>query len=155
MSCSNQAAGRKPGQPLVIATLVFLLSAAISAGLLWRAEGTWQVAEREQASRLAQSHSQVLQRNIERLLSNNYALAAMVRQGNGHIANFDSAAGQLLLTDPRLLALSISPGGVVQDVVPRKGNEKLIGFDQFNDPAQMKEAIFTRDTGRLTLAGPI
>ena len=76
-----------------------------------------------------QSHAQVLQRNVERMVSNNYALAAMVRQGSGTIANFDAAAGQLLATSPRLLALSISPGGVVQSVVPRKGNERLIGFD--------------------------
>ncbi len=31
----------------------------------------------------------------------------------------------------------------------------LIGFDQLNDPGQRKEAIFTRDTGDLTLAGPL
>ena len=154
MSPTNQACGRKSGQPLVIATLVFLLSVAISAGLLWRAQGAWLAAKRDQASQLAQSHSQVLQRNVERMLSINHALAAMVRQGNGNIANFDAAAGQLLLTNPRLLALSISPGGVVQSVAPRKGNEKLIGFDQLRDPAQMGEAIFTRDTGRPTLAGP-
>ena len=154
MSPSNQASGRKPGQPLLIATLVFLLSVAISAGLLWRAQGAWLAAKRDQASQLAQSHSQVLQRNVERMLSINHALAAMVRQGDGNIANFDAAAGQLLLTNPRLLALSISPGGVVQNVAPRKGNEKLIGFDQLRDPAQMGEAIFTRDTGRPTLAGP-
>ena len=146
---------RKPWPPLVVAGLVFLLSAAAAAILLWQAQNNWRVAEREQASRLALSHSLVLQRNVERMVSSNYALAAMVRQGNGSIANFDAAAGQLLLTNQRLLALSISPGGVVQSVVPRQGNEKLLGFDQFNDPGQRNEAIFTRDTGRLTLAGPI
>ena len=146
---------RKARTPRVVAVLVFLLCAAISAGLLWRADTERLATHRERAYRLASSHAQVLQRNVERMLSNNYALAAMVRQGSGTIANFDAAAGQLLATSPRLLALSISPGGVVQSVVPRKGNERLIGFDQLADPRQMQEAIFTRDSGRLTLAGPI
>ncbi len=152
---SDRTNGPSPWQPRVVAAVVFVVSVAVSAGLLWRADVERLVTQREQASRLALSHSQILQRNVERMLSSNYALAAMVRQGSGTIANFDAAAGQLLQTNPRLLALSISPAGIVLSVAPRKGNERLIGFDQFNDPRQMKEAIFTRDTGRLTLAGPL
>jgi diguanylate cyclase (GGDEF)-like protein/PAS domain S-box-containing protein len=142
-------------QALLVAILVFLLSLLVSAALLRWAHNNWLATQREQASRLAASHSQVLQRNVERLVSSNYALAAMVRQGDGAIANFDAAAAQLLLANPHLRALSISPGGVVQSVAPLQGNEKLLGFDQLRDPLQMKEAIFARDTGRLTLAGPV
>ena len=40
-------------------------------------------------------------------------------------------------------------------MVPLAGNEKSIGFDQLKDIAQNKEAIKARDTGRLTLAGPL
>ena len=135
--------------------LIFLLSLAVSAVVLWRAQSNWMVSEREQIAHLAAGQSQVLQRMVERMVSSNYALAAMVRQGNGSVANFEAAAGQLLVTNPRLLALSISPGGVVLAVVPLKGNEKLPGFDQLRDPGQMKEALFARDTGRLTLTGPL
>ena len=155
MQPSNQAPGRKLEPPLVIASLVFLLCVAISGFLLWRAATGWRATERDQASHLAASQAQVLQRNVERMVFNNYALAAMVRQGDGNIANFDAATAQLLLANPRLRALSISPGGVVQKVAPLKGNEKLLGFDQLRDPLQMREAVFTRDTDRLTLAGPI
>ena len=155
MSGSPAVGGSTSWPSLVVAALVLVLSLAASAGLLWRAEQERLLNERDQASRLSESLAQVLQRNVERLLSNNHALAAMVRQGYGSIENFDAAAGQLLLTHPRLLALSVSPGGIVQNVVPREGNEKLLGFNQLTDPGQMKEAIFTRDTGRLTLAGPI
>ena len=148
--------GRWPGwRSSVAAVVVFLVSVSVAAGLLWRAEREQLAADRERAAHLAQSHAQVLQRNVERLLSSNYALAALVRQGNGEVVNFDAAAGQLLLSNSRVLALSISPGGVVRHVVPREGNERLIGFDQFGDPVQKKEAIFARDTGRLTLAGPV
>ncbi len=132
-----------------------VLALAIGAFALSR----WQVeraqVQREAAVRLASERSQILQRNVERLLANNYALAAMVVQGNGQVANFDAAAVQLITSNPQLLAISVSPAGVVQQVAPLKGNENLIGFDQLNDAAQRREAIFTRDTGRLTLAGPL
>ena len=155
MTPSQPTTAGKRWQPLLIASLVLLLSGSVSAILLRWAQTNWLAMEREQALHLASSHSQILQRNVERMFFNNYALAAMVRQGNGSIANFDAAAGQLLLANPRLRALSISPGGVVQSVAPLKGNERLLGFDQLNDPSQMKEAIFARDTRRLTLAGPV
>ena len=146
---------RGPARPWRVATLVFLISTLVSAALWWKVERERVALQREQALHLAQSHSQVLQRSVERMVSTNYALAALVRQGNGDLGNFDTAAAQLLVTNPRLLALSVSPGGVVQRVVPRAGNEKLIGFDQLNDSGQGREAGFTRDTGRLTLAGPL
>ena len=125
---------RGPARPWRVATLVFLISARVSAALGWKVERERVALQREQALHLAQSHSQVLQRSVERMVSINYALAALVRQGNGDLGNFDTAAAQLLVPNPRLLALSVSPDGVVQRVVPRAGNEKLIGFDQLNDP---------------------
>ena len=142
-------------QPMLIAGLVFLLSAAIAAGLLQWAENNRVAQQRQQAFNLAYSYSQLLQRNVERMYASNYALAAMVGQGNGSIANFDAAAAQLLLANPLLLGLSISPGGVVKNVAPLQGNEKLLGFDHLSDPLQKGEAAFARDTGRLTLAGPV
>ena len=142
-------------QPLLIAGMVFLLSAVVAAALLRWAENNRVAQQRQQAFNLAYSYSQLLQRNVERLYSSNYALAAMVGQGNGTIANFDAAAAQLMLSNPLALALSISPGGVVQSVAPLKGNETLLGLDHLNDPVQKGEAAFARDTGRLTLTGPI
>ena len=111
--------------------------------------------KRQQAFNLASGYSQLLQRNVERMYSNNYALAAMVGQGNGNVVNFEAAAAQILLSNPLALRLSISPGGIVQSVAPLAGNEKLLGFDQLNDPLQKGEAVFARDTGRLTLTGPV
>jgi len=138
-----------------LAALVLLLSLGIGASGMAR----WQVAqlesEREAAAHLARDLAQSMQRDIERMLANNYALAALVQQGQGEIVHFEAAAEQLLVGNTRLLAVSLSPGGVVRHVAPFKGNESLIGFDQLNDPAQQREAIFARDTGRLSLAGPL
>jgi len=112
-------------------------------------------AQRDVVSQLSQDRTQVVKRSVDRMVAINYALAALVQQGEGVVSHFDSAANELLRNDDRLLAVSLSPKGVVQYVAPRKGNDSLIGFDQLNDPAQQREALFARDTGRLTLAGPL
>ena len=146
------------GKHWVLVLVVGLVAATLGGAWLWGNEQSRLAIAREQALHLAQSHAHVLQRNVERMLSANHALASMVLQGGGSVDNFDVAARQLLLADPRFLALSISPGGVVRHVVPRQGNEKLVGFDALNDQAQAgaaRFARFARDTGRLTVAGPL
>ncbi len=143
------------GRAWLAAAAVGLASLGLGGAWLWHDAQGREALAREQALHLATSHAQVLQRNVERMLSANHALAAMVWAGNGQVDNFDVAARELLVADPRFLALSISPGGVVQHVLPRAGNEKLIGFDALNDPAQRNDARFARDTGRLRVAGPM
>ena len=157
LEVSERRARALPGRWMtwVLSLAVGLVSAVLGSAWLWSNEQARLAVAREQALHLAQSHAQVLQRNVERMLSANHALASMVWQGSGTVVNFDVAARQLLVADPRFLALSISPGGVVRHVVPLLGNEKLLGFDALNDPAQGGDARFARDTGRLTVAGPM
>ncbi len=138
-----------------IGALVFVLTLAVGAALLSRFQFDQQRLQRAEAAHLAKERSMVLQRSFERMMAINHALAAIVHQGNGQIVNFDAAAMQLLRSNPQVQAISVSPAGVVRFVVPRAGNEGLIGFDQLNDPIQQREAAFTRDTGRATLAGPL
>ncbi|MEO6624322.1 MAG: diguanylate cyclase, partial [Burkholderiaceae bacterium] len=142
-------------RPGALELLVFAAAMMLAALIVWRADAAHQVGERERALHLAQGHAQVLQRNIERMVSLSHALAALVRQGEGTVPNFDAAAAVLYAHNPRVVAMSISPGGVVRHVVPRERNERLLGFDALNDPAQKGAAIFARDTGRLGLAGPM
>ncbi|MBK9021125.1 MAG: CHASE domain-containing protein [Sulfuritalea sp.] len=103
---------------------------------------------------LAHDHALVIQRSIEHALSATYALAALVRQGNGKVANFEGTAQEMLQFYPGAAALRLAPGGVVMQAVPLKGNEKAIGHDLLADPKRNKEAFLARETGRLTLAGP-
>jgi diguanylate cyclase (GGDEF)-like protein len=155
---SSPAVARSPWSPWrswAVAFLVGCLSAIAGGAWVWNNALARQSMEREQALHLAQNHAQVLQRNFARMLSANHALESMVWQGMGRVENFELAASRLLVADPRFLALSISPNGVVRHVVPLAGNENLVGFDALNDPAQRKEARFARDTGRLTVAGPL
>jgi len=139
----------------IVATGIFLFSALAATVLIWR----WQQQEiaevRALAADLAADHAQTLQRDIERALSATYAIAALIRQGQGDVRDFEAVATEMLLFYPGIAALGLSPGGVIRSVVPLAGNENSIGFDQLKDPAQNKEAIKARDTGRLTLAGPL
>jgi len=93
--------------------------------------------------------------HVERALSATYALAALVRVGNGAIPNFNEVADQMLALYPGASELVVSVGGTIQNVAPLHGNEKAIGLDLLSFPAQKTEASISRDTGKLTLAGPL
>ena len=147
------AGGGLPAWP--VSVLVLVLTLALGATLLSRFQTDRQRLQRAEVVHLAKERAMILQRSVERMVAINHALAALVHQGNGQIVNFETAAKQLLGGNPQVKAIALSPAGVVQFVVPRVGNEGLLGFDQLNDPLQQREAVFTRDTGRTTLAGPL
>jgi diguanylate cyclase (GGDEF)-like protein/PAS domain S-box-containing protein len=141
-------------RPLFAAVMVFLLTASVAASLIWHLETLRLRTERAHTAVEANGHAQTLQQNIERALSATYALAVLVRQGKGTIADFDTVANQMLPFYPGAAALGLAPRGVVQSIVPLAGNEKSIGHDMLQDPARAKESILARDSGQLTLAGP-
>ncbi|MBI5142657.1 MAG: PAS domain S-box protein [Nitrospirae bacterium] len=138
----------------IIEILVFILAFAVAAGLVWRYERGRYLMERSRVSDLASDYAHSLQSNIERSLSATYALAALVRQGNGTIDDFDATAREMLPFFPGASSLQLAPGGVVRQIVPLAGNEGAIGHDLFNDPKRRKEAIRARDAKTLALAGP-
>lgn len=139
----------------LVATCVFVFSALVASILIWREDQQALAEVRARATDLASDHAQTLQRDIERALSATYAIAALIRQGQGKVPDFEAVATQMLPFYPGIAALGLAPGGVIQNVVPLAGNDKSLGFDQLSDIAQNKEAIKARDTGKLTLAGPL
>ncbi|MEO7938947.1 MAG: diguanylate cyclase, partial [Burkholderiaceae bacterium] len=139
----------------LVGALVFASTLALGANLLSRFQDDRQRLQRSEVVYLAKERALVLQRSFERMVGINHAMAALVHQSDGKLVNFEVAAMQLLNGNSQVQAVSLSPGGVVQLVVPRLGNEGLLGFDQLHDPLQQGQAVFTRDTGRTTLAGPL
>lgn len=134
---------------------VFVLTAICAGALVWTLERQDLAQQRTQAADMTGDYVQALQRAIELALSANNALVALVRQGQGNVTQFEEVGTQMLPFYPGIAAMGLSPDGIVRQVVPRQGNENLIGFDQIKDPRQGPESIRARDTGRLTLAGPI
>lgn len=141
-------------RPVVIAVLVFIITAFTGATLVWRLEKYRLVEARTRVSSIAVDHAVALQIHMERAFSAAYALAALVRQGNGTVNDFSKVALEMLPFYPGVAALALVPDGVVKDIVPLAGNEAAIGHDLLKDPLRDKEAFLARDTGRLTLAGP-
>lgn len=144
-----------PRRPLLVAFVVFLLAAVAAATLIWHSDQRERQERRARVSNLAGVRAASIQRNIEHDLSASYALAALVRQGRGTVPDFDAVAGQLLPFYPGVSELALAPGGVIRNVAPLASNERALGHDLLQDPAQNKEAFLARDTGKLTLAGPL
>jgi diguanylate cyclase (GGDEF)-like protein len=149
----NATTQRLP-RPLVAAAVAFLLAAIFAAGMIWHLESLRLQEERARVAVAVSGHAQTLQYNVERALSATYALAALVRQGNGTVANFEIVANQMLPFYPGVAALALAPKGVVRSIVPLAGNEQSVGHDMLHDPARAKESMRARDSGLLTLAGP-
>ncbi len=150
MSGSHDA----PSRSLAVAAVVFLFAAAAGALLVWQSDRQREQQQRAAVSDMAADHAHAIQRNIERALSATYALAALVRQGNGRVPEFEATARQMLPFYPGAASLQLAPDGVVRHVMPLAGNEKAIGHNLLQDPVRNKEAFLARDTGKLTLAGP-
>ena len=155
MTQPDTTAQPRASRPLAVACAVFVIAALASAAVIWRLEQRNQVAERMRLAALASDHAHAIQTTMERSLSATYSIAAMVRQGKGNVPDFEGVAAEMLPWYPGVAILGLSPGGVIQRVAPLAGNEKSIGFNQLKDPKQGREARMARDTGKLTLAGPL
>ncbi len=145
----------RPPRPLVVACIAFLLAGAAATAMIRRGEQHNRQEVRARVSNLAGDHADALQRNVERALSATYAIAALVRQGNGTIADFDTVGRQMLPFFPGVSSLSLAPGGVIASVVPLAGNEKAIGQNLLTNPETQREASIARESGRIALAGPL
>ncbi len=143
------------GRPLAVALTVFALACVACGVLIWKLEQRSLAAERMHVAALASDNAHAIQATMERALSSTYSIAAMVRQGKGQVPDFEGVATEMLRWYPGVSILGLSPGGVIQKVAPLAGNEKSIGFNQLTDPKQGREARLARDTGKLTLAGPL
>lgn len=90
---------------------------------------------------------------LGKLLHKNFALAAWVIQNDGDTANFHAIAVSLM-DDPAISIVALAPGGVVQEVHPAAGNEKLIGYNLFGDGNGNEEARWAKKNDDLVIAGP-
>ena len=141
--------------PLRVAVLVFLLAALSSAVLIWQLERHQRENARATVYTLAQDHTRSAQENIDRALSATYALSALVQQTHGEVSNFTQVVTKMLPYYPGASVLILAPGGVIRHAIPLAGNEKIIGLDLLTDPVMRNESLLARDSGKLTLAGPL
>ncbi|GFO68368.1 hypothetical protein GMLC_19470 [Geomonas limicola] len=121
---------------------------------MWLFESKRIQNQRQSVAELTRQVSYEIQEQLNRSLSATYALAAVIRQENGDLINFQQLAREMLQLYPGVSTLMIAPGGVISQAVPLKGNERAIGHNILTDPRRNKEALLALHTRRLTLAGP-
>ena len=138
-----------------VSAAVLVLAAVMAAIVIFESESARQQHERVLVDGLAKDYARHLEAYIDRALSAASALAALVEVSQGDIPNFDDVASRLLLLYPGASELVLAPGGTIRHIAPLQGNERAIGLDLLSYPTQRTEASVARDTGRLTLAGPL
>jgi len=142
-------------RPKALALAVLIICLSLSALIIWQLELNQRHATRADVENIAQNHAFLVRDSLDQALTLNYSLAAMIRLGHGSTGRFEDAARELLPYFDNVSHISLSPNGIITQVYPLQGNEKSLGFNQLADLAQNKEAIRARDTGKLTLAGPV
>ncbi len=141
-------------KPNTVGGVVFVICATAWAALIWYSEIDRLHNYRNQVTSHATIHAHELESNINRALSATYALAALVKQGRGDIADFETVGREMLVMYPGVSSLALSPRGVISKMAPLAGNEKVIGFNPLNDPSQGRDALLAKESGTLILAGP-
>lgn len=142
-------------RPHALALLVLAICLCLSAAVIWQLEENRRHATRADVENLAQNHAFLVRDSLDQALTLNYSLAAMVRLGQGSTSRFEDAARELLPYFDSISHISVAPNGIITRVYPLAGNEKSVGLNLLEDSIQNKEAIRARDTGKLTLAGPV
>jgi len=143
-----------PNRLFLKVALVFLATFALGAAVIYLIEKNEVFKRQRVAMEVASVHGHLLQEQTARSLSSTYALAAVLKQGEGRIDHFAEMATQMLPLYGGISSLQLAPGGVIQQIVPLEGNEAAIGHDLLADPARNKEAFAAQKTRQLTLAGP-
>jgi len=80
-----------------------------------------------------------------------YPIAALIQAQNGQSTGFKELATKMLPLYPAATALQLQPNGIVQQIVPLKGNETAIGFDVKQDPGFNQQSL---NEAKATLTGP-
>lgn len=137
------------------ALITFIVSLLLSSIIVQAIENKRLEIEYHAAFDVAMRHSTLLQNGIDQKLALTYTFAALLKQGNGSISDFEAIAEKLISFYPSVSAIALAPGGIISNTVPLKGNEVSLGHNLLTDTQQSREARLARDSGKLTLAGPL
>ena len=134
--------------------LVLLLSVVITILVIGWVENSRYEQQRLIARSYASSYASVIRNNVVQALSATYPLAAQIQMQKGDISGFKELATEMLPFYPGASSFQLAPNGVVSHIVPLAGNEKALGHKLLKDPERDTEAVLTKQSSQLTLAGP-
>lgn len=137
------------------ALMTFLLSAGVLSYWVLNERQSHIREKRLQTSTQAADRARILEANLSHSLSAAYTLATFVRNAEDIEARFETIAEDMLSFYPDVSGLSLSPGGVVSQIMPKTGNNAVIGFNQLEDQVQGSESRLALRSRELSLAGPL
>jgi diguanylate cyclase (GGDEF)-like protein/PAS domain S-box-containing protein len=133
---------------------VFVFAASCSALIVWRLD-YWDIeAHRARTLDLSGDYAYALKAQIEHSLSAARTMAALVRQADGGVRDFEAVAAQMLPSYPGVSALRLVPKGALTQADPLAGNEGTTGHDLPGDASRGQDTPKARDGSGPTLAGP-
>jgi PAS domain S-box-containing protein len=132
--------------------LAFFLMLFIATVVIYKIELAHLEKKHSDATKIADENIHILNQNINQILSLGYPLAAMIEHGE-NLENFRAVSQKLVSSFPFLTEIALAPGGIITEVIPLEGNEKVIGLNLFETPEQKSEALLARQTGKMTLTG--
>lgn len=141
---------KKKKQTIAAICSMLLLLSVLILFLLAKAEKNRNIV---QAEYIMVSEISKVQYAIDSRLLNAEILEMIVINNHGTVTDFEMMAERLYENDSAIRCLQLAPGGNVTYVYPLEGNESAFG-SLFDHPDRRAEAMYARDTGKMTLAGP-
>ncbi|WP_392339648.1 EAL domain-containing protein [Moritella marina] len=138
----------------IVIQLIFVVSIALSAITIYSIYSYQHQKARLAIQNLSHIYVNLIESTINQALSATFPLAAMVKKQQISADQFSQFATEMLPFYPNIAALQLAPGGIIRYTAPLAGNEKAIGHNLLTAPNRNKESVATKNSGKLTLAGP-
>ena len=107
-----------------------------------------------EAQNIAMLCASEIERNCNHTFQLNGIIASLVMLDKANKENFNNVAARVIPDFPAADCVQLAPGGIVTDVYPLQGNEKVIGHNLFEDVNRADEAFRTKASGVITIGGP-
>jgi len=142
---------KKIAYSLAVFTLILLFGLYI----VEQFENSRKTINHEEVYEVAARQANLIEHELNASLSATFALASIIKQGNGKIDEFDRLAEEMLNEYRGVTNLQLAPDAIVSNIYPLEGNEKAIGHNLLEDENRRKEALLAIDSRELVLAGPV
>lgn len=152
---SESAPKRANHRSLQYSVIAFLVIFTLGLGISYVWQSQKIKVQHNQATTLIHSYSYSIKSTLEHNLSANYTLAALVHEFGGFTRWFPQVAESMHRIYPEVSNFALSPDGIVQQVYPIKGNEKVIGFNQLQDIEQGSDAWTALKKQQMIISGPV
>ena len=138
-----------------VAILVFLLTSIIIIAIAERIEKQKLAKEQIEVTNLAQEYSNKIQTNLEKTLSITYPLAALVKEYQGTIPNFEIIGQELLALYPSAYAVALLPDNGNSQVVFSKPNQNSL--ERLTTPCAeyQQQVLISQESNKPLLADPL